>query len=120
MSLSPERRGKIVMLPSQPWHQQQALTPTLPVMLMGRGEGHLAGRTSGGQSTLAQERVRSVVMSDGKAECKLQKFMKLFLLSEQIQISGVLIRQASFQLCQLSGRCWHALNPVFIGRSSLL
>ena len=57
---------------------------TLYLRLKSRGEGHLAGRTLGSQSTLAQEGVRSMVTSKDEAECKLQKFIQLFLLSEQI------------------------------------
>lgn len=68
MLLSQEWRKKFVMLPSQPWQQQQALNQTLPLMSVDRGERHLAGRTLGGQSTPVVEGVRSLVMSNGEAD----------------------------------------------------
>lgn len=120
MSLSPEWRKKVVLLPSQPWQQQRAFKRTLPLMLVGRGEGRVAGRTLGGQPTVAQEGVRSLVMSNSKADANCRNLWSCFCSVSRFQISGVLIRQASSQLCQLLGRCWHALNPVFIGCYSLL
>lgn len=120
MSLSPEWRKNVVLLLSQSWQKQRAFQHTLPLMLVGRDEGCVAGRTLGGRSTVAQAGVRSLVMNNGKADANCRNLWSCFCSLSRFQISGVLIRQASFQLCQLLGRCWHALNPVFIGCSSLL
>ena len=53
-------------------------------MSVGRGEGRAAGRTLGGPIPLGAGGSEVAGDEQRQGRCKLQEFMKLFLLSEQI------------------------------------
>lgn len=100
--------------------QPQASPRLTPPVLTGRGEDTEAGQAAGGHVCAILGGVRPLVTVTARQNANWRNLWSCFCSVSRFQISGVLIRQASFQLCQLLGGCWHALNPVFIGCYSLL
>lgn len=94
----------------QCWPQPQA-SPQLCLQCW-RAEVRTRSRpAAGGQSARSWEGVRSLVTSDSKAECKLKKFMKLFLLSEQIPDKWSANKAGKFSAVPAVGRMLACSEP---------
>lgn len=94
--------------------------PARSLMLTGRGKGHLEDGTWEANLLWHRRQGGQWWWATVRRDANYRNWWSCFCSVSRFQISWVLIRQASFQLCQLLGRCWHVLNPVFIGCYSLL